>query len=72
MTTETKTFIIAYVPTGLEKAFVQHIRDFDVAHPGCHFEIGLEAPNVSLAEAVEILRLDPGLAFSDVFERAKK
>jgi hypothetical protein len=68
----TKTFIIAYVPEGLEKAFVQHVRDFDVAHPGCHFEIGLESPDVSLAEAVEILRVKPGLTFSEIFKRADK
>jgi hypothetical protein len=68
----TKTFLIAHVPAGLEKAFIQHVRDFDVAHPGCHFEIGLESPDVSLAEAVEMLRINPGLTMSDVFERAKK
>jgi hypothetical protein len=72
MTTETKTFIIAYIPTGLEKAFVQHVRDFDVAHPGCHFEIGVEAPHASLAEMVDMLRIDPALTFTDVFERARK
>lgn len=68
----TKTFIIAHVPEWLEKAFVEHIRDFDVANPGCHFEIGVEAPHVSLVEVVELLRIDPGLTFTDIFERAKK
>jgi hypothetical protein len=66
-----KTFIIAHLPPELAQAFMQHVRDFDVAHPGCHFEMGLEAPNVSLAEAIEIMRVEPGLTFSDVFERAK-
>jgi hypothetical protein len=68
----TKTFIIAHIPPELEKAFMQHVRDFDVAHPGCHFEIGLEAPNASLADAIEILRVEPGLTFTEIFERATK
>jgi hypothetical protein len=68
----TKTFIIAHLPAALEKAFLQYVRDFDVAHPGCHFEIGLESPDVSLAEAVEIIRVEPGLTFSAVFQRAEK
>jgi hypothetical protein len=66
-----KTFIIAHLPPGLEKAFVQHVRDFDVAHPGCHFEIGVEAPTLSLVEAVDMLRVDPALTFTEVFKRAK-
>jgi hypothetical protein len=70
--TTTKAFIIAHVPPELEKEFVQYVRDFDIAHPGCHFEIGLEAPNVSLAEAIDILRVEPALTFTKVFERAKK
>jgi hypothetical protein len=68
----TKTFIIAHVPAGLEQAFIQHVRDFDVAHPGCHFEIGLESPDLSLVEAIEMLRINPGLTLADVFTRARR
>jgi hypothetical protein len=71
MTERTKIFAIAHIPPGLEQAWLQHMRDFDVKHPGCHFEIALEAPDLSLAEAVEKLRVDPALTFSQIFERRK-
>jgi hypothetical protein len=66
-----KTFIIGHFPDGLEKEFIQYVRDFDVAHPGCHFEIGLEAPEKTMAEAIDMMRVNPGLTFGAVFQRKK-
>jgi hypothetical protein len=45
-------------------AFIQHIRDFDVLHPGCHFEITAFGTDMPLSEAEAILKaIDPPLPF---------
>lgn len=67
-----KVFTIAHVPEELHHAWLQHVRDFDTAHPGCHFELAADAPNTSLAEMIETLRVTPGLTFTQIFEQAKK
>lgn len=68
--TTTKIFTVAHVPPELHQAWLQHLRDFDVAHPGCHFEVAIDGPpDVSLAEMVEVLRVNPGLTFQHIFER---
>jgi hypothetical protein len=67
----TKIFTIAHVPPELEQAWLQHLRDFDVANPGCHFEVGIEAPEATLQEAIERLRVEPGLTFTEIFERKR-
>jgi len=56
----TKIFTLAHVPEGLEKAWLQHLRDFDVAHPGCHFEVVADAPDAKVNDIFEILRVHPG------------
>jgi hypothetical protein len=38
------------------------VRDFDVSHPGCHFEIGGNAPDMTLDELIEMVALDPVVA----------
>jgi hypothetical protein len=40
-----------------------------LANPGCHFEIGVDAPDEPLAAMVERLRIDPALTFTKIFER---
>ena len=30
------------IPEALTKAWLQHVRDFDIAHPGCHFDMMVE------------------------------
>lgn len=67
-----KLFIVAHVPDDLLTAFVQHIRDFDTATNGCHFEIGIDGPDMPLAQMVTMLRMNPELTFQQIFERAKK
>lgn len=66
---QAQTFVRAHVPAALFQAFMQHIRDFDVAHPGCHFEIAADAPDKPLAEIVEMLRVEPALTFTEIFDR---
>jgi hypothetical protein len=68
-TTPTKVFIIAHLPPALENAFLQHVRDFDIARPGCHFEMGVEGPDLTIVQMVEALRLDPALSFTKIFDR---
>ena len=62
-------FLIAQVPTELGHAWLQHLRDFDTTHAGCHFSIQAEAPTMSIAEIAEMLRVKPEFKFQDIFKR---
>jgi hypothetical protein len=64
-----KVFTVAHVPADLRQAWLQHLRDFDAAHPGCHFEVAIDAPDASLAQMVDQLRVNPALTFTQIFER---
>jgi hypothetical protein len=64
----TKIFTIAHVPEGLEHEWLQHLRDFDTAHPGCHFEVCADTPDMPMAKVIEILQINPGLSFAEIFE----
>jgi hypothetical protein len=66
-----KIFTVAHVPEELQQAWLQHLRDFDTAHPGCHFEVGLDGPDTPLADMVRLLQVEPGLTFTQIFERTK-
>jgi hypothetical protein len=66
-----KIFTVAHVPEELHKAWLQHLRDFDAAHPECHFEIMADAPKASIAEMVEVLRVSPGLTWAAILERGE-
>lgn len=67
-----KIFTVSHVPPELAQEWLQHLRDFDVAHPGCHFEVAVDAPpEQSLVEIMQTMRVNPALTFSDVFERKK-
>jgi hypothetical protein len=66
-----KVFTVAHVPPHLERAWLQHLRDFDSAHPGCHFEVIADAPDQSFAEIIETLRINPGLKVMQLLERKK-
>jgi len=69
--TTMKIHTIAHVPDSLANAWLQHLRDFDTAHPDCHFEVMSEAPNKPLAQIVEMLRVDPELTLTQVFARRR-
>ena len=66
-----KVFTIAHVPDDLQQAWLQHLRDFDTAHPGCHFQVAIEAPDVSITDVVERMKVEPALTFTEVFERGR-
>ena len=72
MTEKTKIFTIAEVPVGLEQQWLQHLRDFDTAHPDCHFVVAADVLTKSMAEMIDMLRIEPGLTFAQIFERERK
>jgi hypothetical protein len=65
-----KIFTVAHVPDGLQQQWLQHLRDFDTAHPGCHFEVGVDGPEASVSQMIRLLQVEPGLTFTKIFERA--
>lgn len=68
-----KIYTIAHVPVALQQKWLQHLRDFDTANPGCHFEVAIDAPpDESLTEMVQRLRVNPELTFHKIFERRGK
>lgn len=66
-----KVFIIADVPDALGNAWLQHVREFDQAHPGCHFQVLADAPDLSTEQMVEALRVDPELTFTEIIRRIR-
>lgn len=64
-------FTRATVPESLQQKWLQHLRDFDSAHPGCHFQVGIDGPETNTADMIRRLQVEPGLTFSKIFERAK-
>ncbi len=54
----------AHLPEYLIAKFLQHIRDFDTQHPGCHFQIVILSPQRSDEEVRTILAsINPPFAF---------
>ena len=56
-----KILVIAEIPDDKAQMFFQHIRDFDVAHPGCKFQAIANAPDRSIEELKEMLDIQPPL-----------
>jgi hypothetical protein len=52
----------------MRPAWLQQVGDFDVAHPGCHFEVAADCPDLSV-QMIEALRVNPTRSFSWFFER---
>jgi hypothetical protein len=74
MTTNNKPLtltIVATLPPELAEAWLQHVRDFDAAHAGCHFHIVADV-DLPTAQILDILQhLDPPLPNIALFERKK-
>lgn len=68
----TKLFTKAEVPPELIHEWLQHLRNFDTAHPGCHFEVLTDAPDMTLSEMIEAVQVNPAMTFTTIFERGKK
>ena len=66
-----KIFTVAHVPEHLQQKWLQHLRDFDTDNPDCHFQVAVEGPEVDFADAIKLLRVEPGLTFSKIYQRAK-
>lgn len=66
-----KIFTVAHVPEHLQQQWLQHLRDFDTAHPGCHFEVGIDGPEETVADMIKLLTVSPELTFSKIFARTK-
>lgn len=64
-----KIFTVAHVPESLAQAWLQYMRNFDKAHEECHFEVIADAPNLTLGEMVEILKINPNLTFEQIIMR---
>lgn len=62
-------FIRATVPDALLQEWLQHLRDFDAAHPGCHFEIGVDTPEMSVANMLKSVQVDPPFPVQGYFKR---
>lgn len=66
----TKIVTMAHLTPGLVAAWLQHLRDFDIAHPGCHFEVAANAPDEAAAEVMKALEgIRPGFAFTSFTPR---
>jgi len=68
-----KIFTIAHVPHQLMQQWLQHLRDFDTANPGCHFEVCIDGPpDATMQEMVQELQVTPNLTFQQIFERKRQ
>ena len=66
-----KIFTVAHIPEPLTQAWLQHLRDFDVAHPDCHFEVMADAPEMNFMDMLREVRVTPGLTFQQIIERGR-
>jgi hypothetical protein len=67
----TAIFTRATVPDHLTQKWLQHLRDFDTANPGCHFEVWVDTPNISMNDVIKLVQVEPGLDFTKIFERKR-
>ena len=61
--------ILAHMPPAALNPFLQHIRDFDVAHPGCHFAVSADAEGMSTDELQAAIKVEPPLPFMTVIRK---
>lgn len=67
----TPIFTLAHVLPGLENDWLQHLRDFDTAHPGCHFEVITDVPGASYSQIIDMLCIEPSLTLHSILARKK-
>ena len=58
----TTIYVKATVPDDLAQGWLQHLRDFDTAHPGCHFEVVVESETKSVGDVMRTIDIHPALA----------
>lgn len=69
MTSKVKIHIIGDVPVEIADEWMQHMRDFDIAHPGCHFQVFALAPEMTIEEVRRMMNVDPPLPFKDIYRK---
>lgn len=69
MAGKVKITTTAEVPVEFADAWLQHLRDFDVAHPGCHFKVDALAPEMTLMEVKRMMDIDPPLDNIDIHKK---
>jgi hypothetical protein len=58
-----KCTLVSDVPAKVLMQWLQHVRDFDTANPGCRFEVMIEAADKLTGEMIEKLRaINPELS----------
>ncbi|HEX8868380.1 MAG TPA: hypothetical protein VF821_22160 [Lentzea sp.] len=67
----TKIYTIAHVPEELAQAWVQHLRNFDTQHPGCHFEVLADfgQAEVGMRQMLDALKVEPEIPFRAFYRR---
>ena len=56
-----KIFLLAHLSEDDVSAFLEHIRDFDLAHRSCYFDMAADAPELSPANLMDLMDIDPPL-----------
>lgn len=60
----------ASVPIELANAWLQHLRNFDAAHPGCHFQVWMASPDeTTIDEVLKMLTVDPPIPVIGIVPR---
>lgn len=72
--TKTRILTMAELPPELEQAWLQHLRDFDTAHPECHFAAIVDSDASVTIEEMEakIRSIEPAFRFVEFFEKSRK
>lgn len=64
-----KIYTAADVPDDLMQQWLQHLRDFDIAHPGCHFQVFADVPDMPVGQVIEMLQVSPSLNVTGVYQQ---
>jgi hypothetical protein len=51
----------AILPDEMVQAWLQHLRDFDTAHPGSHFEVTAESEGKTVGDLMRSVDIHPPL-----------
>ena len=62
-------FLRATVPPELLNKWFQHVRDFDISNPGCHFEVFTDGPEMPIEEMTKMMQVNPDLKYLHIFQR---
>lgn len=71
MTVEAVVQILGDVPKALVRDFLQHVRSFDAAHPGCHFRMSVVSNTDETGQEIAqmLQSLDPPIPVIAVISR---